>query len=304
MGTKQKRAQAARQRRNRNIAIATAAVLIGVLGSVWFIGSQNHDERLAIPQRTTVNGLPQNTPDELQLLSQYEAGLALLAQRSESARTYYEYFKAMAVRCSWDPGTEYFRNSEAPRTKPFIPVVPLPHGAGQLGVPATALGGYNQQGKYLLLMPSSHGPLGKGLVLFHEMFHAQQCLAGSLPFSNPKEDNYYLADAQAYWNSTGMLGEYTGGKWIDVVYATTQDRQSEASNAGDKRFMYTAAELQRVRDCLGPLDADEENLFILQLLHSVNLKLIADRYGFATPAAKKASIAYFRDLENYSVRKP
>lgn len=157
-------------------------------------------------------------PDQAAVIAHAKAGLKLLCKRSGRARDLSIFFYTNSVEAEIIP--EGVKVVSAPGYRyPFLVIgVPAEHETtGKRSFIGARFSGHSGPVPIIELRGTQFHTLGAGLMLAHELTHAEEHFFHSEPASEFPDPNWLMGEIVAHRSIFQVLNEYTDGAWLRAI---------------------------------------------------------------------------------------
>ncbi|MFA6392395.1 MAG: hypothetical protein WCW66_06700 [Patescibacteria group bacterium] len=214
------------------------------------------------------------TTQEQVLIDSYINGLSALAQKSATADSLMVFYREAAVLAR--PISDgQIMVVESPRSDKAFMVVPYVDVVTQTRTGGEAFVAAQYGGRIMALYNNGFSDLVRGLLLGHEIVHAQDEIISGEKESEPFSPTWLNGEAHAQYVMHNVLSEYTGDMWRNVVHESARERRSWAVSNGYSEaamtFSPVGADSTRVVDVFGQLSDDDLTVLLTQLTFSANM---------------------------------
>ena len=128
----------------------------------------------------------------------------------------------------------------------------------------------------MMLRGGTTSKLTRGLMLAHEVGHAQDCLLHGEPETNQIDDNWLVGELNAHAKVMMILNEWTDGGWKKIVAASQERRVAMTVAMGKRPESSLFGQLPEDREMFvaqfGELDDISAGLYFFQLDVDANIK--------------------------------
>lgn len=275
-------------------AIPIAATIVVIAAIVW----HDRHQRDSTPEPTTetipvaapptavaaADGSLKIPDDQMAIISAAHASLVEIAKRSKKAAellAFYDAYGLPAIRMD----DNYMKVATTPTTPIWFLVVANPARIATEDKLAHIGAQFSCHPPAMYLQKIDMSAFMQGILLAHELSHANDCLVNHEPPSRYPDPDWLLGEGNAHQTVYEILSQYSDGKWAELVMASRARREAFAISQGGHPeamvFSVTPEDEPAITAMFGTLDPVSMGTLDSQLsvdANMANVDVQSDRY--------------------------
>jgi len=277
-------------------------IWITALMSILLIttASSCKNQKASIPHETVDTNEIYLPDDQKQIIDRIKNSLEKISTKSKRAKILYEFFNEHAILARYMSDGRFVIITQPKNSIDFfVAIDPFPKKFEK----TVALATFSCEPLPVMSLTNYNGSsFADGIMLAHELSHAEDCVYRGEPNSNPLSPIWLHGELNAHRSIATILSEYTGGKYKNIVLDSSKRRAQILRDSGKRPYSFVmgnpAGDEEAIVQVFGKQDDLTTNFLLTQLSVDANIANIINHFKNDSEAIDQVVLEFLGTFYN------